>query len=165
MIGPVKIIAAVAMLVTVQNTGRSPPAADQLQEATNDLNARLGTRVSLELNGCMKDDRNSTAVTCYYKFAKAITFEVHADAPKGPVKRVAAEYLGGKDNAHYMAILAEFLADLLVPNAPARAAVDLQRKIEADFAGAFGGGSANLGPYDFDYRSSEKTTTLKIFSR
>ena len=165
MIGPIKVIAAAAISITIQDALGSSPAVDRLQESANTLNARFGTKVSMELNGCMKDERNSTAVTCHYRFAKAIPVEVHADAPKGPVTRVIVEYSGGKENAHYISILAQFLADLLIPDVSTRMAVDLQKKIESDFSGVLAGGSAKVGSYDFEYRTSEKATTLKIFSR
>jgi hypothetical protein len=106
-----KIIATTAMLLTVQDSGTAPPPADALQERANMLAARHNSKVSMELNGCMKDERNSTAITCYYTLVNSIPVEVHALAPNSPANRVIVELSGAKQDA--MVGTAFFLADLL----------------------------------------------------
>ena len=164
MIGLVKIVTALAMLVTVQDT-RPPPLADQLDEAMRIQAASVGSRLHMELNGCMKDGRNSAAVTCYYTLAKTIPLEAHADAPKSPVQRVVVELPAGKDNVGTIVLTAVILADLLIPALPPTQRQTFKKKVADDLAGPFAEGSANLGPYDFNYQATDKKATLKIFSR
>ena len=162
MISPVKIVVALGMLSTVQGAVRPPPMVDQLQDSAGIM--RDGSAVHVELNGCMKDDRSSTAVTCHHTLAKTIPFEVHANAPKGPISRLVLELPGGKENVTTITLAAMYLADLLISTLPVSESMAFKKKVAADFAGVWAGGSTNLGSYDFDYQATDKKTTLKIYS-
>jgi hypothetical protein len=159
----VKIAATTAMLLTVQDSVTAPPPADALQERASILAARQNSKVRMEQNGCMKDERNSTAITCYYTLMNSIPVEVHALAPNSPADRVMVELSGAKQDA--MAATAFFLADLLIPTLPPADLLAFGNKAKRDLAGPFAGGSVKLGPYDFNYQATGGKTTLKIYSR
>jgi hypothetical protein len=161
MLGPVKVGAAMAMLVLVQDSGTPP--ADALQERASALAASINSKLRMELNGCMKDERNSTAITCYYRLANSFPVEVHATAPKSRADRVTVELPGAKQEA--MVGIAFFLADLLIPGLPPAELLAFEKKAKGDFAGPFAAGSTGLGPYVFDYRYSGGKTTLTINTR
>lgn len=162
MLGPVKIAGAIAMLMLVQDSN-APPAADALHERASILAARQNAKVRMGLDGCMKDERNSTAITCYYTLVNSVPVEVHAAAPKSRADRVTVELPGARQDTIVAA--AFFLADLLIPALPPAELLAFEKKAKGDFSGPFAGGSARLGPYDFNYGVAGGKTTLKIYSR
>ncbi|WP_156944688.1 hypothetical protein [Bradyrhizobium sp. Ec3.3] len=155
-----KSVAALGLVILAQQTAQSALPVDRLHESFNAAAAKRGGALRMELSRCMKDERSSKAVSCYYTLANGIAIKARAGEANGPVERVEVELPGDKESATRLIRTAGALAVTLIPDLSDPDMKALMQKLSNATENVFGDAYKRLDAFEFRVQIEKDKSTL-----
>jgi len=157
-----KSLAAFSVVVLAQQVTQPRLPVDQLHESFNAAAAKRGGALRMNLDGCMKDDRFSGAVSCYYTLANGIAIKAGANQAKGPIERVEVELPQDKESAARLVRTAGALAVALIPDLSDSDMKSLMQALGNAIENVFGDSYKRMDAFEFRMQIDKNKSVLNI---